>query len=276
MCLAHLGMAFCVAGAGLTSVYSVERDVRLAPGDSVELAGYTFAFMATRHAEGPNFSTEIGDFSVEREGRTLELHAEKRNYHSQMGNMMTEAAIDAGFLRDLYISLGEPLGGGAWAVRVHVKPFVRWLWLGGVLMGAGGALTLADRRYRQRRRPAAGGLSRAPGTHVPATDRLCGTCRLAVAWPGAGSEPYAFGAGKPSFSGLCGIHARWRRGTPCRPARAGRAGQRVGHLVPVVCCRTRVPERPGARWRGDLRHRLQGRHRRGARLDHCARQSVPA
>ena len=78
MCLAHLGMAFCVAGAGLTSVYSVERDVRLAPGDSVELAGYTFAFMATRHAEGPNFSTEIGDFSVEREGRTLELHAEKR------------------------------------------------------------------------------------------------------------------------------------------------------------------------------------------------------
>ena len=157
MCLAHLGMAFCVAGAGLTSVYSVERDVRLAPGDSVELAGYTFAFMATRHAEGPNFSTEIGDFSVEREGRTLELHAEKRNYHSQMGNMMTEAAIDAGFLRDLYISLGEPLGGGAWAVRVHVKPFVRWLWLGGVLMGAGGALTLADRRYRQRRRPAAGG-----------------------------------------------------------------------------------------------------------------------
>jgi len=157
MCLAHLGMAFCVAGAGLTSVYSVERDVRLAPGDSVELAGYTFAFMATRHAQGPNFSTEIGDFSVEREGRTLELHAEKRNYHSQMGNMMTEAAIDAGFLRDLYISLGEPLGGGAWAVRVHVKPFVRWLWLGGVLMGAGGALTLADRRYRQRRRPAAGG-----------------------------------------------------------------------------------------------------------------------
>ncbi len=153
MFLAHLGMAFCVAGAGLTSVYSVERDVRLEPGVSVELAGYTFAFAGTRHEEGPNYSTEIGEFDVGRDGRMVRLHAEKRNYHSQMGNMMTEAAIDAGFLRDLYISLGEPLGGDAWAVRVHVKPFVRWLWLGGVLMGAGGLLTLFDRRYR-RHRPA--------------------------------------------------------------------------------------------------------------------------
>ena len=154
MFIAHLGMAFCVAGAGLTSIYSTERDVRMAPGDRVELAGYTFSFAGTRHAEGPNFSTEIGDFSVGRDGRMHRLRAEKRNYHSQMGNMMTEAAIDPGFLRDLYISLGEPLGEGAWAVRVHVKPFVRWLWLGGLLMGAGGLLTLVDRRYR-RQRPAA-------------------------------------------------------------------------------------------------------------------------
>lgn len=158
MCLAHLGMAFCVAGAGLTSVYSVERDVRLAPGERVELAGHTFAFAGTRHAEGANFSAEIGDFSVQRGDRTVTLQAQKRDYHSQMGNVMTEAAIDPGFLRDLYISLGEPLGEGAWAVRVHVKPFVRWLWLGGLLMGAGGALTLADRRYRARRAaPAPGG-----------------------------------------------------------------------------------------------------------------------
>ena len=100
---------------------SVERDVRLAPGDSVELAGYTFAFMATRHAEGPNFSTEIGDFSVEREGRTLELHAEKRNYHSQMGNMMTEAAIESGFTRDIYVSMGALFQG----YRVVRGPDVR-------------------------------------------------------------------------------------------------------------------------------------------------------
>jgi cytochrome c-type biogenesis protein CcmF len=148
MWLAHLGMAMCIAGAGLTSVYSDERDVRMAPGDEVQLAGYGFTFLGTRHAEGPNFSAEEGTFLVRREGSSIELHAQKRNYRSQMGNVMTEAAIDPGFLRDLYISLGEPVGEGAWAVRVHHKPFVRWLWLGGVLMGLGGALTLADRRYR--------------------------------------------------------------------------------------------------------------------------------
>ena len=82
------------------------------------------------------------------------MTAQKRNYRSQMGNVMTEAAIDPGFFRDIYISLGEPVGDGAWAVRVHHKPFVRWIWLGGVLMACGGVLTLADRRYRAVRSPA--------------------------------------------------------------------------------------------------------------------------
>ena len=79
------------------------------------------------------------------------LKAEKRDYHSQMGNVMTEAGIDWGFTRDLYVSLGEPIGDGSWAVRVHVKPFVRWVWIGGVLMGIGGLLTLGDARYRRVR-----------------------------------------------------------------------------------------------------------------------------
>ncbi len=148
MWVAHLGMAMCIAGVGLTTVYSDERDVRMAPGDEVQLAGYSFTFLGTRHAEGPNFSAEEGTFLMRRDGSSIELHAQKRNYHSQMGNVMTEAAIDPGFLRDLYISLGEPVGEGAWAVRVHHKSFVRWLWLGGVLMALGGSLTLADRRYR--------------------------------------------------------------------------------------------------------------------------------
>jgi cytochrome c-type biogenesis protein CcmF len=161
MWLAHLGMALCIGGVGLTTVYSDERDVRMASGDEAELGGYRFVFLGTREVKGPNYEAEEGTFLVHHDGRSIEMTAQKRNYRSQMGNTMTEAAIDPGFTRDLYISLGEPVGGGAWAVRVHVKPFVRWLWIGGVLMGCGGLLTLADRRYRAARAragvPAAGG-----------------------------------------------------------------------------------------------------------------------
>jgi len=151
MCVAHLGMAFCIAGAGLTTVYSDERDVRMKPGDEVQLGAYLFAFQGTRHVDGPNYSAEQGAFTVRHGSSIMHLMAEKREYLSQMGNVMTEAAIDPGFLRDIYISLGEPLGDGAWAIRVHNKPFVRWLWIGGALMGLGGGLTLLDRRYRSGR-----------------------------------------------------------------------------------------------------------------------------
>jgi cytochrome c-type biogenesis protein CcmF len=77
------------------------------------------------------------------------MHPEKRSYASG-GQVMTESAIDAGFSRDLYVALGEPLGGGAWAVRVHVKPFVRWIWLGAVLMALGGFVTATDKRFRRK------------------------------------------------------------------------------------------------------------------------------
>jgi cytochrome c-type biogenesis protein CcmF len=152
MCIAHIGMAFCIAGAGLTTVYSDERDVRMAAGDEVILGAYTFAFLGTQHLEGPNYSGEQGTFVARRKGSAaVRMIAEKRDYKSQMGNVMTEAAIDPGFFRDLYVSLGEPVGEGAWAIRVHHKPFVRWLWIGGMLMGLGGLATLADRRYRSAR-----------------------------------------------------------------------------------------------------------------------------
>ena len=148
MVVAHIGFAFCLAGAGLTTIYSDERDVRMSAGDTVTLGAYEFSFLGTRHVEGPNYSAERGEFTVRREGgsRVRHLKAEKRDYHSQSGNVMTEAGIAPGFLRDLYVSLGEPIGDGSWAVRVHHKPFVRWLWIGGCLMGVGGALTLLRRR----------------------------------------------------------------------------------------------------------------------------------
>lgn len=148
MQLAHAGIAVCALGVVLSSQYSAERDLRLSPGESVELGGYRFVFEGAAHHEGPNFTSDKGTVRVLDGDRQIAvLHPEKRLYTVQQ-SMMTEAGIDAGFTRDLYVALGEPLGDGAWAVRVHVKPFVRWIWLGGLLMGLGGVLAAFDPRYR--------------------------------------------------------------------------------------------------------------------------------
>ncbi|MCY1206338.1 Cytochrome c-type biogenesis protein CcmF [compost metagenome] len=148
MQLAHAGIAVCALGVVLSSQYSAERDLRLAPGESVELGGYRFLFEGALHHEGPNFTSDKGTVIVfDGDKQISVLHPEKRLYTVQQ-SVMTEAGIDAGFTRDLYVALGEPLDNGAWAVRVHVKPFVRWIWLGGLLMGFGGLLAAFDRRYR--------------------------------------------------------------------------------------------------------------------------------
>jgi cytochrome c-type biogenesis protein CcmF len=150
MQLAHAGIAVCAVGVVLSSISSAERDLRMAPGDVMELAGYQFRFEGAAHHEGPNFISDRGTVKVIEDGREIAvLHPEKRLYRVQ-NSVMTEAGIDAGFTRDLYVALGEPLGEGAWAVRVHVKPFVRWIWLGGLMMGLGGLLAAADRRYRSK------------------------------------------------------------------------------------------------------------------------------
>ncbi|WP_313054843.1 heme lyase CcmF/NrfE family subunit [Pseudomonas lopnurensis] len=148
MHLAHLGLAACAIGVVLTSHQSAERDLRLAPGESLELGGYHFVFEGAVHHEGPNFTSDKATIRVLDDGRQVAvLHPEKRLYTVQQ-MPMTEAGIDAGFTRDLYVALGEPLGDGAWAVRVHIKPFVRWIWLGGLMMALGGVLAASDRRYR--------------------------------------------------------------------------------------------------------------------------------
>ncbi|WAJ36034.1 heme lyase CcmF/NrfE family subunit [Pseudomonas sp. GOM7] len=148
MQLAHFGFAFCALGVVLTSLGSYERDLRMAPGDSVELGGYRFQFDGAVHHEGPNFISDKGTVRVfDGERQIKVLHPEKRLYTVQQATM-TEAGIDAGFTRDLFVALGEPLEQGAWAVRIHIKPFVRWIWLGGLLMAFGGFLAAADKRYR--------------------------------------------------------------------------------------------------------------------------------
>ncbi len=150
MQLAHLGLAVCALGVILTSLGSFERDLRMAPGEAVELGGYRFVFEGAAHHEGPNFISDRGTVRIfDGERQIAVLHPEKRLYTVQQ-SVMTEAGIDAGVTRDLFVALGEPLGQGAWAVRVHIKPFVRWIWLGALMMGFGGFLAAADKRYRMK------------------------------------------------------------------------------------------------------------------------------
>jgi cytochrome c-type biogenesis protein CcmF len=150
MTLAHLGIAVFLVGALLVEGLNSQRELALAPGQSVAMAGYQFQFEGVAHREGPNFSADHGTVVVSRNGATVAtLHPEKRTYASG-GQVMTEAALLPGATRDLYVALGEPLGDGTWAVRVHVKPFVRWVWLGALLMALGGFVTATDRRFRRK------------------------------------------------------------------------------------------------------------------------------
>ncbi|MEM7691667.1 MAG: heme lyase CcmF/NrfE family subunit [Pseudomonadota bacterium] len=149
MVLAHCGFAAVTVSVVATTQYSVERDVRMAPGDTQVLAGYQFVFEKTERLRGPNYLADAASFRVEKEGRTVaSLQAEKRRYFAS-SSLMTEAAIDASLFRDLYVAMGEPVGDdGAWAIRLHYKPMVRWMWLGATAMGLGAFCTVFDRRYR--------------------------------------------------------------------------------------------------------------------------------
>jgi cytochrome c-type biogenesis protein CcmF len=153
MSVAHLGVAIFIFGVTLVKGYETERDLRMAPGEKVAIGGYEFTFVGTREVPGPNYTAMRGDFEVRREGSAAivrMMHPEKRVYHAS-GQTMTEADIDAGFTRDLYVSLGEPVADNAWGVRVYHKPFVDWIWGGCFVMALGGFLALSDRRYRSRR-----------------------------------------------------------------------------------------------------------------------------
>ncbi|MEQ1438308.1 heme lyase CcmF/NrfE family subunit [Fontimonas sp. SYSU GA230001] len=151
MSLAHFGLGLWVLGVTFVSLYSIERDVRLGPGQGVELLGYRFALQKVEPYAGPNYDADRATVEVSRDGvRVAELQPEKRLYRAQR-SVMTEASVDHNPLRDLYVALAEPLGGGEWALRIYVKPMMRLVWLGGVLMAVGGGLAASDRRYRLAR-----------------------------------------------------------------------------------------------------------------------------
>ncbi|MDU5780404.1 MAG: heme lyase CcmF/NrfE family subunit [Pantoea sp.] len=154
MVLGHIGVGVTVIGIAFSTQYSVERDVRMKAGDSIDIHSYHFVFRDVHNLQGPNYSGGVGIIDVSRDGKPeAVLHAEKR-FYTAARTMMTEAAIDGGFTRDLYAALGEELDNGSWAVRIYYKPFVRWIWFGGVFMAVGGLLCLLDPRYRSRKKAA--------------------------------------------------------------------------------------------------------------------------
>jgi len=148
MLLAHAGIGVFVIGVTLVKSYETERDLRMAPGDTAQFGGYDFRFEGVREVRGPNYTAARATITAQRGGGSVvRLEPEKRVYLVQR-NPMTEAAIDAGISRDLYVSLGEAVDGKAWTIRIHVKPFIRWIWFGCLMMAFGGLLAASDRRYR--------------------------------------------------------------------------------------------------------------------------------
>jgi cytochrome c-type biogenesis protein CcmF len=150
MWVAHIGIAVFVVGVTFVTQFDIEKDVRMSPGQEIMLNDYLFRFDGVAPHEGPNYTAQRGTIRVSREGKEVAvLHPEKRTYRVQT-KPMTEAGIDAGLFRDIYVSLGESVGRGDWALRLYYKPMVRWIWLGGLLMAFGGLLAASDPRYRMR------------------------------------------------------------------------------------------------------------------------------
>ena len=174
MLLAHIGIAVVIVGVTLTSHYSEQRDLRLAPGEAISVAGYDFEFRGEERIRGPNYVARMGSFDVLRRGVLVAQLKHEKRYYSGGGQVMTEADIDGNLRRDIYVALGEALEeGGAWSVRIYVKPYVRWIWLGGLMIAMGGGIAMFDKRYRRvaqtRPRPEVQAGVEAPGAEQQIT-----------------------------------------------------------------------------------------------------------
>ena len=156
MTIAHFGIAVFVTGVTMVSLYEQEKDLKMLPGDTYTLGGVDFKFIDVGQIPIDNYISSMGTVEARQDGRLIAiLHPEKRFYQIQP-DPLTEAGIRPGFFRDLYVSLGEPLGvSGAWSMRIHVKPFVRWIWLGAIFMAIGATLALTDQRFSVLRRKSA-------------------------------------------------------------------------------------------------------------------------
>ncbi len=152
MCFAHFGIGLFVIGVTMVETYGIARDIGMKPGDTAVVEDYSFTFTGTRTVEGPNYTAIQGEFIVEKDGRQITmLYPEKRTYRVQQ-NPMTEAAIHPRIHRDLFVAMGEPLGQGAWSMRIQYKPFIRLIWLGALVMALAAFFGITDKRYRHARR----------------------------------------------------------------------------------------------------------------------------
>ena len=148
MLLAHLGLAVFVIGVTMVKGYESEQDLRMQTGDTVNIHGFDFKFDGATPETGPNYESMRGTFYVSKNGHEITTLTPEKRFYPVQGSMMTEASVSAGITKDLYVSLGERLEDGAWSVRIYIKPFVQWIWLGAILMALGGILALIDKRYR--------------------------------------------------------------------------------------------------------------------------------
>jgi cytochrome c-type biogenesis protein CcmF len=150
MAVAHFGLGLFIIGVTTVESYKHETDLSLRPGQSTLLAGYEFKMTSLREVAGPNYEAIEAEVVISRDGKQVKvLHPQKRSYRVQK-SAMTEAGIDAGWDRDLFVAMGEPLGDGAWSLRLQYKPLVRFIWLGAIVIALGGLIGACDRRYRQR------------------------------------------------------------------------------------------------------------------------------
>ena len=152
MMVAHLGIAIFILGVTLVRTGEVERDVQMAVGDTTTIDGMVFTFKGARDVQGPNYRAARGEIEVTKDGRVISTLTPEKRFYPASQSTLTEASIDAGLTRDLYVSLGEAVEGGAWIVRVYLKPFVDWIWGGCLVMALGGLIAATDRRYRAKLR----------------------------------------------------------------------------------------------------------------------------
>ena len=150
MVMAHLGVAFFIIGVTGVRGFESEQDLRMSVGSTAQLSGYDFELRALNPLQGPNYQAMQGQFIVKQNGQAIAMMAPEKRLYDSSQMPMTEAAISVGLTRDLYISLGEQLNERDWSVRIHIKPFVDWIWGGCFVMALGGLLAITDRRYRKR------------------------------------------------------------------------------------------------------------------------------
>ena len=154
MLLAHLGIGVFILGVTLVKGYESEQDLRMEKNDVAKIGNLDFKFAGVQEIAGPNYTSSQGTFTVTSNGKPVTVLQPEKRFYPVQGSMMTEADISPGVIKDLYVSLGEPLENGAWSVRIYIKPFVQWIWAGAILMALGGFCALADKRYRIRNKKA--------------------------------------------------------------------------------------------------------------------------